>query len=125
MFDKIIDEILAYYRQQIYDLMAAEPFIEKHLSMYAQRLVDCRYEQIMMMKEPDDQAMLTGFIYTEGKDRVHTVVIKENGMCDCSCENFTYRMRDTSGYCKHIITTAFIFAGSSHIEQQEKLNEPF
>jgi hypothetical protein len=128
MFDQVIDKILAYFRQQTFDLMADDDFCEKRVAQYSQRLADCRYMKLTMEKKPAVPAEITGFVYSLGSITTHTVTIKQNGIVDCTCKNFIYRMKDTSGYCKHIITAAFVFAGSNHIEHLEQqsndLNDP-
>lgn len=125
MFEQIINEILDYYRHAVFDMVADETIKQTVIEQFQRRIVNCDYEAMWMTKTKGSPACLTGLVYTKQSTagRSHVVNIYQNRKVHCTCESFRYRHMMTSGYCKHLITLAFAFAGSSHLENNDPLND--
>jgi predicted nucleic acid-binding Zn finger protein len=106
IFKRASQEIIEYFFNQIYDLLASEDpqkvktHIQKILDLETKHYLQAhissmnRYTFYASVGKPD----------TEG----YHVAINSLGRASCSCPSYYHRHHRKSGYCKHIIALALV-----------------
>ena len=106
IFKKASKEIIDYFFDQIYDLLATDD--PKKVKEHINKVIELETKHYLQAHISIMQKYV--FHATVGKtgEEGYDVAINSEGRATCSCKSFFYRHYRKGGYCKHIIALALV-----------------